>query len=87
MNIEEFENIMNDESGENDIHEKGCNVIKGILIMQKYLPFIGVEAAGYEVIYSAGISELVEAGITKSDAILLRRQNWMIDEDDLACFV
>ena len=90
MNEERFLEIMNDEDigGVGLMAEKGCNAVKGLLIIQKYLPLKGIEAANHDVIYSANVADLIKAGITEDDAIELRRQNWMTEDDSyLACFV
>lgn len=88
MNIEEFEEILNDDDeGVSLLSQKGCNTMKGLLVIIKYLPQAGISSASHDVIYSAGISDLVEAGITKEDAIYLREQNWMIEGGAMACFV
>jgi len=89
MTRERFEEIMKDDDiGGKLLCEPGCNVVKGLLIIQKYLPNIGIVGAEHDVVYSALISHIVKAGITEEDAIYLRKQNWMIDDDDyLACFV
>jgi len=88
MDISAFEEILssNDLGGEL-IMESGCSVVKGLLIIQKYLPDHGIESAEHDIIYSASASLLVEAGITAKDAILLRKYNWMIEDGFLACFV
>lgn len=83
MNREEFEEIMNGDSGDWD----GDNAIQGLLIIIKYLPKSGIEGATHDEIFSCGVDELLDAGLTKEDAEELRRLNWMIDEDSLACFV
>lgn len=85
MDREEFETIMSEERPIN--FDPGCDAVKGLLIIQKYLPLRGVEAAGHDIIYSAGVDEILEAGITKEDARRLSDFNWMIDEDSLATFV
>ena len=80
---------MNDENIETKFPENKDNALAGLNLISKYLPTKGVEGAGHEVIYSADVSELVEAGITEEDAIQLRTWNWMIDPnwDSLSCFV
>lgn len=67
----------------------GCNVFSGLEIIRKYLPKLGIEGAEHDIIFSATISEILEAGITEEDALKLRKLNWMIDETNtgLACFV
>ena len=87
MNAERFKEIMNKDESGSRLSEPGCNALKGLLVISKYLPESGVGAVGHDVIYSAGIEELVNAGVTEEDADYLRDLNWMIDEESLACFV
>ena len=87
MNEDKFLEILNSDDSGSRLFEKGCNALTGLLIIQKYLPSRGIEAAEHDVIYSAGVEELVEAGITEEDTVLLRDYNWMVDEESLACFV
>jgi len=91
MELQQFIEIMSDEDDEysgKGLSEPGCNTMKGLLIIHKYLPLSGISGSGYEVIYACDAEELVNAGLTKEDAIELRRQNWMLeDEEYLACFV
>jgi len=67
---------------------EGDNALKGLQILAKYKDIVLI-GAGYEVIYSLRISEVLELGLTKEDADALRRLNWMLDSerDCLACFV
>lgn len=90
MNKERFKEIMSDEEmGGSKLFEPGCNVLKGLNIIAKYLPNSGVKWVNYEVLYAVEIEKIVEAGITEEDAIELRYQNWMIDSNHeyLSCFV
>ncbi len=68
---------------------EGDNALLGLIIINKYLPKMGIEAAEHDIIYSGDVDELIKAGITEEDVITLRRLNWMIDEfnEGLACFV
>lgn len=72
-----------------DTDWEGCNVFSGLKIITKYLPEKGIEGAEHDIIFSACVSELVEAGITEEDVVALRKLNWMIDEmgEGLACYV
>ena len=88
MTVEKFEKIMaDDDIGGKLLSEEGCNVVKGILIIQKYLPKSGICGAGHDIVYSVDIDDIVNAGITEEDAIYLRKLNWNIVEYNLACFV
>lgn len=88
MNEERFLEIMKDDClGGRKLNE-GCNAVKGLLIIQKYLPLSGIEGANHDIIYSVKVEKIVSAGITEEDAIELREQNWMVQDDTyLACFV
>ena len=67
---------------------EGCNALAGLKIIAKYLPKRGVEGADHDVIYSVGVREIVEAGITEEDAEKLRELNWMVEQSEwLACYV
>lgn len=88
MLLEEFEEIMaDDERSGVRLNEPGDNALKGLLIITKYLPNSGIEGANHDVIYSCSAEDLVNAGITTEDAILLNALNWMVDDESLACFV
>jgi hypothetical protein len=79
-----FEEIM---EGDNPGTWEGENGFQGLLIITKYLPKSGIEAAQHDIIYSASVQEILDAGLTEEDAIKLRNFNWMIQEDSLACYV
>lgn len=85
MTKDEFIKIMDGDAG----RWEGDNAIQGLLIINKYLPNEGVDAAEHDIIYSSDIDVLLNAGITIQDAIKLRGLNWMIDDefDCMACFV
>ena len=90
MNEEQFLKIMSDDDlgGEKMFVEGGCNAVRGLLLIQKYLPKSGIEGASHDVIWACDVDKLIEAGITEEDAIELRKENWMVEEDlYLACFV
>ncbi len=63
------------------------NALMGLMIILKYLPKKGIEAAQHDVVYGASVEDVIEAGITEEDTVRLRRLNWIVDEDFLACFV
>ena len=88
LTVEEFEAIMDDESIAGVLaKEDGCNALKGLNIIAKYLPNTGIEGADHDEIWSADIDELCEAGITKEDAEMLQKYNWMTKDGYLARFV
>ena len=84
MDREEFVNLFHGNSGQ----WEGDNAMQGLKIIEKYAPNHCVQGAGYDVLYSADVDELIDGGITRYDADELRRLNWMIEDGTfLACFV
>lgn len=88
MNLTEqqFKDILSDDSAKWD----GDNAIQGLLIIAKYFDVTKttiVCAAEHDIIYSVGLFEIIEAGLTLEDAKALRKLNWMEQYDSLACFV
>ena len=87
MTSEEFVKIITDTEAELG-EVSGCNALAGLKIINSYLPTSGIEGAGHDMIYSANVNVLVEAGITQEDAVRLGELNWMIEDGEyLACFV
>lgn len=88
MTTEKFEEIM---GADNDSSWDGDNALKGLLIISKYMSHDKHEliaGANHDIIYSVGVEEIVEAGITEDDTQALRDLNWMIQDGEyLACFV
>lgn len=75
--------IFESESGE----WNGDNAYQGLQIIAKYTDYL-IQGADHDIIYSANIGILIEAGITEEDCLKLRRLNWMIEDNSyLACFV
>ena len=68
-------------------HIKGCDVLKGLLIITKYLPTMGIEAAGHDQVFSVSVEEIVSSGITEEDTLALNDLGWFIEYDVLAHFV
>ena len=65
----------------------GDNAFKGLKILVKYTDNL-IVGADHDVIYSIGVDDLIERGITQNDCHKLRKLNWMINDDYyLACFV
>ena len=89
MDRERLLGIMADENMPPDLmHEPGDNALKGLNLIAKYLPLKGISGANHDVIYSVGVEELIGAGLTEEDCLVLRRLNWMVeDEEYFACFV
>lgn len=87
MTLEEFEEIMEDESIKTIIMEiEEDSALAGLNIIAKYLPKKGVCGADHDVIYGACASDLAPH-ISKEDAIKLKELNWMIEDDYLQSFV
>jgi len=87
MTCEEFEKIIGNEDYDKIMNNQGDSVLIGLNVIARYLPKSGVEAAEHDQIWACGVDELLEAGLTEEDAIVLSEQNWMIDEDSLSAFV
>ena len=95
MTEEEFRYIFDESSEYSEISgsrlrdENRCNAISGLIIIQAYCQDKGIEGAGHEITYSVDVEELVNSGISRSDAIELLKLNWMIDSDTdcMACYV
>ena len=88
MEIERFLEIMSSDGIVTKLSEEGCNAMKGLTIIQKYIHDSGIAGAGHDVIWSVNVEELITAGITEEDTIELRAQNWMTEGDEyMACFV
>lgn len=84
MTREELEIIFKETESE----WSGDNAFKGLEIIRKYVEYV-LHAAEHDIIYSVDLDDIIEADITKEDAVNLRKLNWMISEefDCLACFV
>ncbi len=84
---EEFEKIMDGDSCLENYEQE--NTLLGLNIIAKYLPKSGVEYAEHDIIFACMVDKILEAGLTKEDAIELRNLNWMIDDESegLACYV
>jgi len=86
MTEERFKELFEETGGALSEYE-GDSAFLGLVIINKYLPRIGVEGADHDIIYSSNVNTLIEAGITEEDVITLRKLNWMIEMEHLACFV
>lgn len=88
MTRERFEEIFDDE---NIISAwEGDNAFQGLLIINKYIGYMQnalIAGASHDEIQSVDVEDLINAGITEEDVISLRKLNWMINDDYLACFV
>ncbi len=68
---------------------EGDNAYKGLTIIAKYFNDKAnlIEGADHDIIYSVGVREILDSGITELDAVALRNFNWRIEDDGLACYV
>ncbi len=84
MTREELDQIFEDK----DAEWSGDNAWHGLQIIAKYTDFL-LHGANHDVIYSIGVDEVLELGLTKEDAEQLALLNWTIDDDCgcFACFV
>jgi len=56
---------------------------RGLTLMGKYIPTVDVDAAEHDKIYaSCEVDQLLEAGITEEDTIILSGLGWMTDDSD-----
>lgn len=85
MDIEKFEKIF-DETNSDLLNIDGDNAYLGLQIIAKYTKNI-ISCAEHDIIFSESVEKIIEYGITEEDVIQLRKLNWMIDNDSLACFV
>lgn len=46
-----------------------------------------LQGASHDQIWSVGLKEICEAGLTEEDAQSLASLNWMEEDDALSCFV
>lgn len=82
-----FEEIM---EGDSLVVWEGDNGLIGLNIIAKYFPSKKTDilcGADHDIIYSVGVKELLDGGITEEDAKALRDINWMIQDDYMACYV
>lgn len=89
MDYNKFKEIMEDDDISGiDISSVDDNVIAGIDVIRKYIKSGEIiVAAGHDIIYSVTVDEIIEAGIIEEDVTKLSKLNWMVEYDQLACFV
>ena len=91
MTREEFIEILEDEDDTIPVEWEGDNAVKGLKIIERYMPDEAslITGAEHDIIYSVGVDKMIDAGVTKEDATTLRGLNWGVDEDGeyLFCFV
>ncbi|MDY6857566.1 MAG: hypothetical protein SWO11_23255 [Thermodesulfobacteriota bacterium] len=84
MDRSQFEELMNCHFG----NWEGDNALQGLKIIEKYLPGRGIDGADRGIIYSVGVDELIDAGITIEDVAELCCLDWFIEDNAyLACYV
>ena len=83
MTREDIDKIMDGESDFTDYEGKN-RVLLGLNIIAKYIPNLDIEPA-HDLIYSAHVDDVIDAGLTVEDALELRKIGWMID-DEYDCF-
>ena len=89
MTYDEFVEIFDDDEMGGSLLPKlkGDNALIGLNLIAKYISGDVLQAAEHDIIYSASIDDLVEAGITKQDVEYLTKINWGIDGGYLVCYV
>lgn len=86
MTIERFEEIFADVDSELQNYRNQCTATLGLNLISKYSNK-GIVGAEHDIIYSVSIEEIIANGITEEDVTELRKMNWIIEYDSLACFV
>ncbi len=87
MTKERVEEIFEEEKQN---HWHGDNAFFGLKILEKYIDPREedlITGAQHDQIFSIGVEDAVNAGLTEEDVIKLREYNWMIEEDAFSCFV
>lgn len=90
MDKYKFKELM---KADGSVDMEGDNALRGLELIRKILDPNGALkptvlcAAEHDIIYSVGISELIDAGITEEDVVQLRKLNWMCSDDTLSCFI
>ena len=89
MTRERFEEIFEKTETDFKKHEKlGDSTLAGLNIIAKYFPRNAIQGADHDILYSAGVDKLIDAGITEEDVILLAELNFIIhDGDYIASYV
>jgi len=65
---------------------EGDNCYQGLQIIAKCTDNV-IQGAGHDTLYSENVDTLIEAGMKKEEFEQLRKLNWMIEYNSLACFV
>ncbi len=88
MTPEKFTEMLNDDDKKTDW--EGDNTYQGLMIIAKYFDPAEktiLQAASHDQIWSVGVDEICEAGLTDEDAASLVKLNWMEEDGCLSCFV
>lgn len=65
---------------------KGDNCFNGMMVISKYTDNI-VTAAAKGIVYSITLKEIISLKISADDVIVLRKNNWMLTDGRLSCFI
>lgn len=90
MDEERFEEIFEEVESNLSALNGADNCWLGLLIIAKYMDpqehtiLCGAE---HDKVWSVGVNELCEAGITEEDVTLLASYNWCTEDGSLMCFV
>ena len=88
--VDEIKNFFSDYKGLEFTEVRADNCWLGLVIIAKYMDpnentlLCGAE---HDKIWSVGIDDLCEAGITEEDVTLLAKYNWCTEDGSLMCFV
>lgn len=85
MTREEFDELM-EETDSDDIDN---GALRGLNILQKYADEKEdvVSGVSHDQLWSLGVDEVLEKGLTKEDAVALRKLGWFESEDAFTIFV
>ena len=84
---DKFKAILDEDYGYDD-KLVGDYVLRGLKIIEGYLPNKTlIEGADHDILYSVDIEDLIDAGITEGDVVMLGKFGWHVSDDYLAHFV
>ena len=87
MTVEEVEEILDETESDRIL---GDDIFLGLQILVKYnKPGKGrvVQAAEHDEIYSIGVEDAIEAGLTPEDVVMLGKLGWRVQEEAFHHFV
>jgi hypothetical protein len=76
---ERFDEIM--KADHERLRDPRNDILTGLNIMAKYLPNEGIGAAEHDQVWAADVDQLLAAGITEEDLVMLSRLGWFEDAD------